>query len=75
MSTLSGKRIKLLRITQSIMTDENVTQEKISEIIGCTPRTYRTWENGGGKPETRFLEKLADYYGVTTDYILGRTKE
>lgn len=35
--------------------------------------TYANWEYGIRDPDTETLDRLADLFGVTTDYLLGRT--
>jgi len=53
----------------------NETQKSIAGAIGCTEQHYQRLEYGKVMPNSKLLEKLADYYEVTTDYILGRTNE
>lgn len=36
-------------------------------------QTISSWENGNSKPDIDVAIKLADFFGVTTDYLLGRT--
>lgn len=38
-------------------------------------RTYQRYENAEREPDATALLALADYFGVTTDYLLGRTDE
>lgn len=38
-------------------------------------RTYQRYENAEREPDATALLALADYFGVTTDYLLGRTNE
>jgi len=55
-----------------------VTQEELSKIIGTTVRAYSNWEAERNEPSCTALIKIADYYGCSTDYLLGRvptTKE
>jgi hypothetical protein len=39
--------------------------------IGVGERTYQTWENAEAKPAYRNLERLAEFYGVSEDFILS----
>lgn len=48
-----------------------LTQRGIAEKIGCTEKTYRSWENGDGLPNTHDLVELAKLFDVSTDFILG----
>lgn len=61
------KRIKDLR------EDNDKTQKEIAEFLGMKQPQYCRYENGLRDVPSDVLIKLADYYGVSTDYILGRT--
>jgi len=49
--------------------DKNLKQ--VAEEIGLSENAFYKWKNQSPKAET--LQKVADYFGVTTDYLLGRT--
>lgn len=49
-----------------------LTQGKISEILNVQTRTYGSWERGERQPDFETLVKIADYFNVSTDYLLGR---
>lgn len=51
---------------------KDLTQKEIAEDLGITQPTYQQWESGKRSPTAETLEKLADYFDVTTDYLLGR---
>ena len=51
--------------------DRYMTQEQVAAAIGCTPKTYRSWEKDGDLPNTTDLIALAKLFDVSTDYILG----
>lgn len=61
------KRIRDLR------EDSDKTQQDIAEVLGTSQTMYARYERGANEMPIRHLLKLADYYGVSTDYILGRT--
>lgn len=63
-------RIKELRKSK------RVTQADVAKYIGITQNNFSYWENGKVKIDNESLQKLADYFGVSVDYLLGRdTKE
>ncbi|WP_062513991.1 helix-turn-helix domain-containing protein [Halobacillus sp. KGW1] len=64
-----GKRIKYLRQTQKL------TQSEIAEKLNITRGTYAHYEVDKRRPDYDTLQKIADYYNVTTDYLLGRTDQ
>ena len=63
------KRLKELR------KEANLTQTKLGEIIGLSGRTIGNYESGDRDPDNETLKKIADYFEVTTDYLLGRTNQ
>lgn len=62
------RRIEDLRI------DHDLTQQQVADMLGCNREVYRRYEKGIRTIPIDFLIKLADYYKVSTDYILERTK-
>ncbi|MED4843934.1 helix-turn-helix domain-containing protein [Bacillus atrophaeus] len=65
-----GDRLKELRDSKKL------TQDKLAEILGISRGTYAHYEINKRKPDYETLIKLADFYGVSTDYLLrGENKE
>lgn len=50
----------------------NLTKKQVADAIGVTERAYITYEYGQRDVSTETLQRLANFYGVTTDYLLGR---
>lgn len=48
------------------------TKKQLADAIGIKERAYLTYEYGQRDVSTELLQKFADFYGVTTDYLLGR---
>lgn len=46
-------------------------QEEVANDLGLTRSNYSHFENGRNQPDNETLVKLANYYNVTTDYLLG----
>ena len=61
------KRIRDLR------EDHDLKQQDIAEYLQCSQVCYSHYENGRRDVPTDVLIKLADYYDVSIDYLLGRT--
>lgn len=53
--------------------DSDLTQEKVGKAINVPQRTYAYYESGERMIPPSVLSALADYYGVSVDYLLGRT--
>lgn len=52
-----------------------ITQRVVSEYLGISISTFSGWETGVYEPDTAHLCKLADFFGVTVDELLGRTPQ
>ena len=55
--------------------EHNLTQKELGALVGVAQSNINRWENGTVRPSADFVVKLADYFGVSTDYLLGRTDE
>lgn len=49
-----------------------ISQEQAANALNITLRTYQNYEYGTREPNIDMLLKIADYFNVTTDYLLGR---
>ena len=64
---LKFENIRNLRI------DSNLTQKQVAQHLGISQNTYSQYEIGVLNYPVDALIKLADLYGVSVDYLLGRT--
>jgi len=48
------------------------TQAEIAKKFGISSQAYSRWEIGDRNPDPEELVKLADYYSVSVDWLLGR---
>ena len=55
--------------------DNDIKQKTIAEYLGMQPNVYRRYEKGIRAIPVEAVIKLADYYQVSTDYLLGRTDD
>jgi transcriptional regulator with XRE-family HTH domain len=62
-----GKRLRELRL------EKGLNQIDVANILGIERSTYGKYETGDSSPDYEKLLKLADFYNVSTDYILGKT--
>ena len=51
---------------------EQKTQEEIAKMLNIATSTYGSYELGANEPNIETLIKLANYYGVSLDYLVGR---
>lgn len=52
--------------------DADKSQKEIAALLGIDQRTYSNYETGKREIPVRHLMVLADIYGTTVDYIVGR---
>ena len=62
------KRLKELRL------ENDMTQADLGTRVGVIKQTVSSWENDTSTPNYEIVCKLADLFGVSTDYLLGRTE-
>ncbi len=55
--------------------DSDLKQKDLAEYLHIKQNTYSQYENGQRQLPIDVLIKLAKYYSVSTDYILGLSKE
>lgn len=53
---------------------ERMDRKKLGECCGLSKNAISMYERGKREPTASSLEKIADFFGVTTDYLLGREK-
>ena len=52
-----------------------VSTYQASKATGIAQSVFSSWKNGISKPKADKLKKIADYFGVPTDYLLGRDEK
>lgn len=56
-----------------LRSNKKLTQKKVADYLGVARSTYAMYETGATEPDHMTLTRLADFFGVSIDYILGRT--
>ena len=64
-----GERLKSLRLEKNL----NQTQLAQNLKFKVTQQAIDLWEKGKRLPRADYIVLLADYFGVSADYLLGRT--
>ena len=59
---------------RNLREDADLTQEQVGRAVNLPQRTYAYYESGQRMIPPSVLCALADFYGVSVDYILGRTQ-
>ena len=64
--------MKFQRI-QDLRTDADMSQKQLSEILHISQRSYSHYETGSRNIPVEMLIRLANYYDINVDYLVGRT--
>jgi transcriptional regulator with XRE-family HTH domain len=64
-----GERLKQLRA------EKKLTQKSFAATMKITERAYQNYEIGASTPHYEVLMFLADYFGVSLDYLVGRSDD
>lgn len=68
MANLSERMLQLRK-------SRGLKQEEAAKLSGLTAHTYRRYETGEREPAVSALWKLADFYEVSIDYLVGRVED
>lgn len=60
------EKLKVLRKKKGL------TQQEVADLVHVDRVRITNWENGKCKPNYEKLEKLADFFGVSLDWLFGR---
>ena len=55
--------------------DHDLTQQQVADYLGTSQTMYARYERGANELPIHHLITLSKYYGVSTDYLLGLSKE
>lgn len=61
-----ASRIKYLRLSKAL------NQVQLAESLGVKKQSISNWENDNIMPSVEMLIRIADFFNVSTDYLLGR---
>ena len=64
-----------MRKLQNLRKMRGKTQKELADYLGVERSTYAKYESGDSEPTFETLTKLAEYFQVTTDFLLGREKK
>lgn len=67
MSFIFSERMKELRLAK------HYSQVDLAKALSVSKQSVSNWENNNILPSIEMLVAIADYFGVSTDYLLGRT--
>ena len=60
---------------KALREDRDLRQRELAAVLNVSQNTYSQYENGVIELTAENLIRLADYYDVSVDYLLGRTRQ
>ena len=60
----------MYEVFEQLLQKHGVTSYKVAKEAGVTQTALSNWKSGRSTPTTKTLQKLADYFGVTIDYLM-----
>lgn len=63
----------MYRRIRDLREDKDLNQTQVAKMLGMSQTGYSKYETGENDIPTYVLIKLADFYGTSVDYLLGRT--
>ena len=61
----------MYEIFEKLLKEHNVTPYQVYKATGVAQSSLSDWKNGKSKPKYEKMKKIADYFGVTIEYLLG----
>ena len=65
----------MYRRIRELREDRDLTQKQVAQMLGMSQTGYSKYETGENDIPTSVLQRLADFYNVSVDYLLGRTNQ
>lgn len=65
----------MYKIFEALLRERGVTAYQVSKATGISTGSLSDWKNGRSSPKIDKLKKIADYFGVSVDYLLGGNEE
>lgn len=60
---------------RNLRKQKRISQTELAKILHVSQQTITAWETGKAEPSSSAVSNLADYFNVTTDYLLGRPEK
>ena len=65
----------MYEVFEQLLQKHGVTPYKVAKEAGVTQTALSNWKSGRSTPSSKTLQKVADYFGVTVDYLMtGRVE-
>lgn len=70
---MSGVDLNFSLRIKALRQNKDLSGEELGKLVGVSKVSVWQWENGINYPNNNILIKLSDLFGVSIDYLLGRT--
>lgn len=60
---------------KELRNQQNMTQDELGKVLNVSGKTIGTWERDSRQPNIETINALANYFNVSTDYLLGRKED
>jgi len=67
--------MKLAERLKELRKERSLRQEQVAVAVDISMSAYCNYEQGKREPTASVLERMADYYDVSVDYLLGRSDD
>ena len=55
-----------------LLKEKHIQQKELSDFLGLSKNTITGWKNGNNTSYKKYLPQIAEFFGVSTDYLLGK---
>ena len=62
----------ILTKISKLLDERHIHQKELSDYLGLSKNTMTGWKNGNNKSYMKHLPKIAEFFGVSVDYLLGK---
>ena len=64
-----------LDIVKALLKSERKTQQELCRYLGVSKQAFTEWNGGRNTSYKKYLPQIAEFFGVSVDYLLGKTEQ
>lgn len=65
----------MVKNLKKLRTEKGISQQKLADILGTSQQAINKYENQNCEPDIDMLISMAEYFGTTVDYLIGKESE
>lgn len=66
---------KVIQKTMALLKEQNRQDKELCDYIGVAQSTFVNWKKRGTDPKPKYITKIAEFFGVSAEYLLGNDLE